>query len=307
MEHKFHIRCAYFTPNCTWSPNYSVLVNFSNNIPRTGEGVKQRRITNWFIALKSVTSLTFPLRLATKKNGDPHSTFFVGGTGTITPESRNHFNVLSASSWKCNGTLWCWLILIGLYDGSSRFKCICMGSPFKGVILSASKTSFNYNNKESKVSFVKFCFKQGPMGWPAVLAVTDVLLTICGCKTGLIDGRAILASFVKFCFKQGPMGWPAVLAVTAVLLTLHGCKTGLIDGRAILAPFIAIFGSAQGGLKLTRLFITVGATFVKWTFAEKDGEIIPALCISFQAIKQLEDKFSATRASIPSTAKVRDP
>jgi hypothetical protein len=23
---KFHIRCAYFTPNCTWSLNYSVLV-----------------------------------------------------------------------------------------------------------------------------------------------------------------------------------------------------------------------------------------------------------------------------------------
>jgi hypothetical protein len=23
---KFHIRCAYFTPYCTWSPNYSVLV-----------------------------------------------------------------------------------------------------------------------------------------------------------------------------------------------------------------------------------------------------------------------------------------
>jgi hypothetical protein len=26
---KFHIRCAYFTPNCTWSPNYSVLVSDS--------------------------------------------------------------------------------------------------------------------------------------------------------------------------------------------------------------------------------------------------------------------------------------
>jgi hypothetical protein len=24
---KFHISCAYFTPNCTWSPNYSVLVS----------------------------------------------------------------------------------------------------------------------------------------------------------------------------------------------------------------------------------------------------------------------------------------
>jgi hypothetical protein len=24
---KFHIRCAYFTPNRTWSTNYSVLVN----------------------------------------------------------------------------------------------------------------------------------------------------------------------------------------------------------------------------------------------------------------------------------------
>jgi hypothetical protein len=26
LWNKFHIRCAYFTPNCTWSPNYSVLV-----------------------------------------------------------------------------------------------------------------------------------------------------------------------------------------------------------------------------------------------------------------------------------------
>jgi hypothetical protein len=27
----FHIRCAYFTPNCTWSPNYSVLVYFCSS------------------------------------------------------------------------------------------------------------------------------------------------------------------------------------------------------------------------------------------------------------------------------------
>jgi hypothetical protein len=26
----FYIRCAYFTPNCTWSLNYSVLVLFLN-------------------------------------------------------------------------------------------------------------------------------------------------------------------------------------------------------------------------------------------------------------------------------------
>jgi hypothetical protein len=26
---KFYIRCAYFTPNCPWSPNYSVLVGIS--------------------------------------------------------------------------------------------------------------------------------------------------------------------------------------------------------------------------------------------------------------------------------------
>jgi hypothetical protein len=26
LWNKFHIRCAYFTPNCTWSLNYSVLV-----------------------------------------------------------------------------------------------------------------------------------------------------------------------------------------------------------------------------------------------------------------------------------------
>jgi hypothetical protein len=29
LWNKFHIRCAYFTPNCTWSLNYSVLVTFS--------------------------------------------------------------------------------------------------------------------------------------------------------------------------------------------------------------------------------------------------------------------------------------
>jgi hypothetical protein len=27
LWNKFHIRCAYFTSNCTWSPNYSVLVD----------------------------------------------------------------------------------------------------------------------------------------------------------------------------------------------------------------------------------------------------------------------------------------
>jgi hypothetical protein len=26
LWNKCHIRCAYFTPNCTWSPNYLVLV-----------------------------------------------------------------------------------------------------------------------------------------------------------------------------------------------------------------------------------------------------------------------------------------
>jgi hypothetical protein len=26
LWNKFHIRCAYFTPNCTWSLNYSVFV-----------------------------------------------------------------------------------------------------------------------------------------------------------------------------------------------------------------------------------------------------------------------------------------
>jgi hypothetical protein len=29
LWNKFHIRCAYFTPNCTWSLNYSVLVSDS--------------------------------------------------------------------------------------------------------------------------------------------------------------------------------------------------------------------------------------------------------------------------------------
>jgi hypothetical protein len=29
LWNKFHIRCAYFTPNCTWSPNYSVIVNLA--------------------------------------------------------------------------------------------------------------------------------------------------------------------------------------------------------------------------------------------------------------------------------------
>jgi hypothetical protein len=28
LWNKFHIRCAYFTPNCTWSLNYSVLVQY---------------------------------------------------------------------------------------------------------------------------------------------------------------------------------------------------------------------------------------------------------------------------------------
>jgi hypothetical protein len=30
LWNKFYIRCAYFTPYCTWSPNYSVLVNLSH-------------------------------------------------------------------------------------------------------------------------------------------------------------------------------------------------------------------------------------------------------------------------------------
>jgi hypothetical protein len=29
LWNKFHIRCAYFSSNCTWSPNYSVLVKLS--------------------------------------------------------------------------------------------------------------------------------------------------------------------------------------------------------------------------------------------------------------------------------------
>jgi hypothetical protein len=36
LWNKFHIRCAYSTPNCTWSLNYSVLVSdtFSGNTMR---------------------------------------------------------------------------------------------------------------------------------------------------------------------------------------------------------------------------------------------------------------------------------
>jgi hypothetical protein len=30
LWNKFHIRCAYFSPSCTWSLNYSVLVNITN-------------------------------------------------------------------------------------------------------------------------------------------------------------------------------------------------------------------------------------------------------------------------------------
>jgi hypothetical protein len=30
LWNKFHIRCAYFTPNCTWSPNDSVRTVFGN-------------------------------------------------------------------------------------------------------------------------------------------------------------------------------------------------------------------------------------------------------------------------------------
>jgi hypothetical protein len=33
LWNKFHIRCAFFTPNCTWSLNYSVLV-FSLNMDK---------------------------------------------------------------------------------------------------------------------------------------------------------------------------------------------------------------------------------------------------------------------------------
>jgi hypothetical protein len=31
---KFHIRCAYFTPNCTWSLNYSVLVKCKKGVSK---------------------------------------------------------------------------------------------------------------------------------------------------------------------------------------------------------------------------------------------------------------------------------
>jgi hypothetical protein len=34
LWNKFHIRCAYFTPNCTWSLNYSVLVLKMRKIKR---------------------------------------------------------------------------------------------------------------------------------------------------------------------------------------------------------------------------------------------------------------------------------
>jgi hypothetical protein len=33
LWNKFQIRCAYFTPNCTWSPNYSVLVLSATAFP----------------------------------------------------------------------------------------------------------------------------------------------------------------------------------------------------------------------------------------------------------------------------------
>jgi hypothetical protein len=35
LWNKFHIRCAYFTPNCTWSLNYSVLVHIGPSILST--------------------------------------------------------------------------------------------------------------------------------------------------------------------------------------------------------------------------------------------------------------------------------
>jgi hypothetical protein len=36
LWNKFHIRCAYFTPNCTWSLNYSVLVSLPLYLVATG-------------------------------------------------------------------------------------------------------------------------------------------------------------------------------------------------------------------------------------------------------------------------------
>jgi hypothetical protein len=43
------------------------------------------------IDLLPLTNLTFSFGFATKKPGDTHPIFSVGGTGTITPESKNHF------------------------------------------------------------------------------------------------------------------------------------------------------------------------------------------------------------------------
>jgi hypothetical protein len=59
-----------------------------------------------------------------------------------------------------------------------------------------------------------------------------------------------------------------------------------------------VFGTQHNVADLVNSGITPSIDFVKWTFAGKDGEIIPALCMSFQAIKQFDDKLSTMRASI---------
>jgi hypothetical protein len=43
LWNKFHIRCAYFTPNCTWSLNYSVLVFYQHSTSRKDAFQRYRR------------------------------------------------------------------------------------------------------------------------------------------------------------------------------------------------------------------------------------------------------------------------
>jgi hypothetical protein len=57
-------------------------------------------------------------------------------------------------------------------------------------------------------------------------------------------------------------------------------------------------GTRHNVFDLVNSGITPSTDFVKKTFAGNDGEMIPALCMSFQAIKQFDDKLSTTRASI---------
>jgi hypothetical protein len=62
LWNKFHIRCAYFTPNCTWSLNYSVLVYKSHLVVLSGNLKKcsfQSAIKSPIFPLESSTNFFY--------------------------------------------------------------------------------------------------------------------------------------------------------------------------------------------------------------------------------------------------------